>query len=430
VQRSGGLEGGYLFSSGGCSTGIHGGICFALHLSQSRGRLRGDPKISIQSSAELTSFEPLRLNLWYDSPIFKIELIMPKKISIILWGNIHRDQGAVKMLVDLIKKVHQQGRPIVFCDEDIAEQTLQNRLQGNRQCLEFFNAPLLEKPFIQSLLKRDKNPNYPYFFHADLALIKKRIKVNFPKLSPISVDEYANSLLRHNALKESILLTQLLLKLQIAYMGIECGKIQIEQQRMKFLHEPQVYLNCDKTRILTMADSIVQKALPKLPNNGIVIVNCGVNHVKGLTATLRLQMQTVGAKYDIKLFPLKIFSPYVIDGIENHLNTEAESRHYHGTEIAQAYEQHDLIVCQENIEEDRFESTEVDVALSAVLAHTDQDEVNDRQWIANNRYSSFNYLTADEQAVFSLVTKTNYRILKAYKTLETESPETGLALSI
>lgn len=57
---------------------------------------------------------------------------MTKKISVVIWGNIHRDPSATKILIEFISKANQLGRSILFCEEDFAEQTLENRLAGKQ----------------------------------------------------------------------------------------------------------------------------------------------------------------------------------------------------------------------------------------------------------------------------------------------------------
>lgn len=50
---------------------------------------------------------------------------MKNKISIVIWGHIHRDPLAVRSLSTFITKLQDQKIPVVFCEEDFNGQTLE-----------------------------------------------------------------------------------------------------------------------------------------------------------------------------------------------------------------------------------------------------------------------------------------------------------------
>lgn len=278
---------------------------------------------------------------------------------------------------------------------------------------------LINKSFVQSLLKRNKSLHYPYVELADEPVIEKQITCNFPQLSKTTVRECTTALLRYNAIQESIKLNRLLMELTIPYIGIEQNKKQREEMSLKSGEDEQNYLAYERSRIATMTHSILQKGCVKLADNGIVIVHCGANHVQGLTASLLHSKRSLAEKYDIQLFPIKLFSPYVIDGLEAHLEAEQRAKTNHTEEILQMYNQVPCtkIICKDTIED----SPGLKPILNNALAHAESKNEYTLDRPVHNRYSHFNYLPDRDLMILALVSR------KTHSMVNTELAERKLA---
>src|SRR5215216_2466005 len=122
---------------------------------------------------------------------------MKTKISLVIFGYIHRDPAAIHFLMDCIKKYHQQGVKMVFCEEDNSDQTLDNRIRGNEIGVENIQIPLNQEP-IKKFCKKDKNLSFSYIPLSKLEELVSIIHSIFPSLTMHQIRELSWCILRKN----------------------------------------------------------------------------------------------------------------------------------------------------------------------------------------------------------------------------------------
>lgn len=275
-----------------------------------------------------------------------------KSIAIVIWGHIHRDPLAPQTLAKKIAKYHEQKYPLVFCEEDFAEQTLENKLEGNRQYIELHDK-FISVPGIASLLKKENNLRYPHFHFSDIHKIEQALS----QLNVEYISEYTTALLDYPALLESVQLAELLKRCNIPYLGIEFS--QSQHQRMFNLahNNKRNYVDFEQARISEMTNNIINKAIPKLSTGGIIFVYCGVNHAHRLAASIKIHSQHLLEKIDLKLTPVNFFSPYVYDGIPNFQETIISTANTDSAELRKQYEQIPCynVVCKKDFEKSNQE---------------------------------------------------------------------------
>jgi hypothetical protein len=269
---------------------------------------------------------------------------MPKKISIVILGNIHRDPAPLILMRDLLPSLHQKKIPCVHCEEDHADQTLDNKLIGNSKFLEQ-NEALFKIPAIHNLLTKKKTLTRTYL-PLDCRHELEKIIASATLLPKNEVNSLVWSLLHNNAYIEHLKLAQLEKTLGISYCGIEMSL----QEQKKMQYETQnnnMYALWENKRIDIMVNNIFAKGCAQLAGDGIIFITCGINHAHRLAVALQLHYNKnpeLKNKYGIKIFPLKFFSPYVTDGIESHKAAVAITKQYDSAEVLKSY---DLIPCYE-----------------------------------------------------------------------------------
>lgn len=299
-----------------------------------------------------------------------------KHISIAFIGQIHRDPISFIVLGLVINTIHRKGIPLYFCMEDFEGQTYENWIKGNLQFLEFISL-FFFKPEFQTIIKKDLSR--PYITHDTHQQLKKIITDENKEISLILKNELIDALYRLSAIAEAINLVQnTLMKLSIPMTGIEYSKKEHESMRIKERLDSKMYVTLEQDRIKTMTDKIINNALLKLPADGIILVFGGVNHTHRLAANFWLRYTNdldLQKKFNVKIFPMKLFSPYVKDGIPIYQNSIKKTISDDSSAILKLY---DLLPCPtimcndikpENKNDEKELPTELTKILNQMLQH-------------------------------------------------------------
>lgn len=234
---------------------------------------------------------------------------MLQKISIVLIGENHCDPLAIEILHHAILNAHQENIPIVMCEEDFIDQTLANKLEGLQQ-LASIASTSMQNHKIAALLQQKKGLRFKYFLstdHEKIAVILNEAGYR------ASSGHVANYVRRYLNVSENLKLTHTLIKHNICYQGIDYGN---PEERHRSMEDVLHYISIEKSRIETMAQTIITHAIPMLAKqNGLIFVKLGINHLHNLAAALQSNSThpLASAQVNMKVFPIKIFSPYGFD---------------------------------------------------------------------------------------------------------------------
>ncbi|MEI6094358.1 MAG: hypothetical protein WCR08_02655 [Gammaproteobacteria bacterium] len=293
-----------------------------------------------------------------------------KNISLILWGHTHRCPLAHQHMTELLGQLHAARIPMVYCDEEYYELTIDKKVDSYRTLVSF-----LKQLPLDSVLRKEKTLAHEHFVLADAKVISELLQKLFllEDQSGNQLTSMTNQVLRYAGLLELAKLSEQIKKLNIPYVGIDCDYEQ-HKKIYRDLHDNDAYMKAEQIRTDAMTNAIIDSALSQLPHGGILLAMIGNNHVHRLGANLWRQLQLTPDS-SIKIFPLKLFSPYVEDGIASHKIVEVETRKMDLINKQQIY---DSIVCQEILCEERqgkklFVPDSLSRVINSVIKHVDQN---------------------------------------------------------
>ncbi len=260
-------------------------------------------------------------------------------ISIIITGEIHRDPAIMQMLKANAEKINGLKIPLIFCEEDSQECTIDTRIDGNRTFIKQNTAILTLRPQLRDLLKISTSGR-KYFPLSAINQIHETLAQTF---SPQSSRSIANGLIRMARWEESLALSLSLKHMSIPYFALDL----LNDKRQS--NSCEEYLTLEQRRIECMTDGVITKGiadLVKQSSNGIIIIPCGMNHAHRLAANLQARIASnkeFSKAVRIRLFTSIIFSSYVQDGEQEHKHALQETRKKDSADILRLY---DSIECK------------------------------------------------------------------------------------
>jgi hypothetical protein len=234
---------------------------------------------------------------------------MTKIIHIVLLGEIHRDPASAYIARKLLNSALNREQPVIFADENVASSTVESKLIGNQNFIEF-NSKLIKSLGLEPLLSTDLFR--PYFKYSCYDYLVERLS---SICSGDSIENIAQGLIKHAVWSERVSLWKFLKEKNIVNYSFDANEAclaAVAKSRFEFFNQ-------EKNRIKLMASNIIKATETHLPDGGIVIVQGGVNHTPNLLAAIKAywrDKKQPGVELIIQAF--RLFSPYVSDGLIQH----------------------------------------------------------------------------------------------------------------
>ena len=257
-----------------------------------------------------------------------------------------------------------------FCEEDGKDSTIDGRIAGNIGIIEQnkrireicnFDAIISVSPTGREYIKREN-------FEKIGEILSRSI--NAPSGA---IDHLAHQIYRNPAVEESLKLGQTLKLLQVPYHGVEWTIEERKQMSATFHHEGSVYYKqVEQARIANTVKNLLNVCLSQR-KDAVIFFNGGANHTHRLAANLLLAIQKLpmDVKYDIQIMPMKLFSEYVIDGIEGVRRVEDETRVSDPFTVEEMYRYVPCpdIICREDSETGELKALEFDRIMASAIKH-------------------------------------------------------------
>lgn len=289
-------------------------------------------------------------------------------------GNNHADFTPYSVLIRLFEKLSNRKILCSFNAEGPSDETIADAAASTLRGLK--QSQLLKQlvPEIQKLYRRDKKTGKLYLTKSAWAPIEEGVKSKFMPLLPAEMQNAGTlttivlDVFRENAYLEELKLFQLLSDLKIPFSGIETDTATYNQYMIASNGSAAAYRRNELMRIGYMVENVMNEALRRFPDGGIVVVFTGRNHAHRLVANLLNYVKTKQldiANFDFHAFNLS--SSYVKEWDENRDMAEELTASLDSDEINEIYRSLPCptIECQE--EGDSFVFAELEALVNQLI---------------------------------------------------------------
>jgi hypothetical protein len=301
-----------------------------------------------------------------------------KPVSLVLWGHVHRCPMNYRLLNQNIARLEKKRIPLAFYVEDQVGASFEKLHQAVDQQIKLGHIAITVNPSCRSLIKSSPSLSHQYFSMSDRELVIDSVMSLFHnQMPPEMLKHLGEGVFRHFGLLEKLELTKTLIKLKVPYFGIEPEQAVVEKIYQHIynpaLDENDAWLQVQKFRNDFMIDCIYNGVLEQAQKGGVIFVHLGNNHVHRVAAHLEMRFRSMPGQ-SVKLFPLKLFSPYVMDGIPSHEIGEAATKSLDTAEDQKAYDLVSCrtIICEESVKEKIYGSRELDDIIEDAVEHASE----------------------------------------------------------
>ncbi len=243
------------------------------------------------------------------------------RITVIFMGENHKDLTVPGYTRQCMKEFYKAKIDQIHCPEHPYDLSFDDQAQAINQWM-ILNNYLLKFEEIKNLRIQGECA-FPYFNKKQEQKITGILAEKFPHIQKSLHQSAMIQLCKNNYYKEVSLLNQMHRELSIPYQGIEMANDVFVDFSRKVMIDPDLVFEYEKIRIDAMTKNIVDKALPKLKNNGgVIFVNTGLCHTLNLAASLHhhIAKNLLNHQYSFQMIANICYSAYVKDCIKSNLN--------------------------------------------------------------------------------------------------------------
>ena len=274
------------------------------------------------------------------------------KITVIFMGENHKDLTVPGYTRQCMGEFYKAKIDQIHCPEHPFDLSFEGQAQAINQWM-MLNKNLLKIEEIKNLRIQGECA-FPYFDKKQEQKITEILAEKFPHLEKKLHHSAMMQLCKDNYYKEVSLINQMHSELCIPYQGIEIANDAFLDFSRKVRINPDLLFEYEKFRIDAMTKNIVDKALPKLKNNGgVIFVNTGLCHTLNLAASLHhyIAKNLLNHEYSFQMIANICYSAYVKDCIKSNLNDIPRA--------VAALENEELITLSKKIPVNLIEITEI-----------------------------------------------------------------------
>ena len=274
-----------------------------------------------------------------------------KKISVIFVGENHKDPAPMGLTRQYMRELYTSNIDQIRCTEHPFDLTFEAQAKIINQWV-MLNNNLLEIEAINQLAIHNKCA-FPFFNEQDDKILQIIGNI-FPHLEKKLHQSAMRQLYKYLYLQEVSFLNQQHSDLGLPYQGIERAQNECVDLSRKVMINPDILFQYEKIRIEAMTKNIVDKALPKLKNNGGVMwINTGLCHTLNLATSLHhhIVKNLLNHEYSFQMIATICYSSYVQNSIKSNLMDIPRS--------VAALENEELIALSKKIPVNLIEITEI-----------------------------------------------------------------------
>jgi|GEM_PF-6853697 len=274
------------------------------------------------------------------------------KITVIFMGENHKDLTVPGYTRQCMSEFYKAKIDQMHCPEHPFDLSFEAQAEAINQWM-VLNNYLLKIEEIKNLRIQGECA-FPYFSKEQEQKITDILGEKFPHLKKSLHHSAMMQLCKDNYYKEVSLLNQLHRELSIPYQGIELANDAFLNFSRKVMINPELLFEYEKIRIEAMTKNIVEKALPKLKNNGgVIFVNTGLSHTLNLATSVHhhIAKNLLNHEYSFQMIANICYSAYVKDSIQSNLKDIPRA--------VAALENEELIALSKKIPVNLIEITEI-----------------------------------------------------------------------